>query len=168
MKLNGKEKETADTGLKRSRSSSLAAATGPQRVPLGPGRVGDVPVQTNNSRPTSRALKPTQLPSRPSHPLSQHNAPPIVIAPEEDDVEQLEKELKAAGADTAAFEYVRRTREITRMSAGGAFGGSATPVVGSQQAGELFRGFSALSNRVGSFRYFESWGHNFANTLQNF
>lgn len=88
-KLNGKEKETADTGLKRSRSSSLAAATGPQRVPLGPGRVGDVPVQTNNSRPTSRVLKPTQLPSRPSHPLSQHNAPPIVIAPEEDDVEQL-------------------------------------------------------------------------------
>ena len=89
MKLNGKEKETADAGLKRSRSSSLAAATGPQRVPLGPGRVGDGPVQTNNSRPTSRTLKPTQLPSRPSRPLSQHTAPPIIITLEEDDVEQL-------------------------------------------------------------------------------
>ena len=65
-----------------------------------------------------------------------------------DDIEALEKELKTAGADVAAFEYVRRTREITRMSVG-ALGGSSTPVVGGQSGGgELLRGFSALSNRV--------------------
>lgn len=65
-----------------------------------------------------------------------------------EDISELENELKAAGADVSAFEYVRRTREISRMSVPGALGGSATPVVGGQPAGELFRGFSALGNRV--------------------
>ena len=37
------------------------------------------------------------------------------------------------------------------MSIPGALGGSSTPVVGGQQAGELFRGFSALGNRVNIF-----------------
>lgn len=74
------------------------------------------------------------------------SAPDNAISKE--DVAALEKELKAVGADVAAFEYVRRTREISRMSVPGALGGSATPVVGGQPAGELFRGISALSNRV--------------------
>ncbi|KAL5519006.1 SLY1 [Sanghuangporus vaninii] len=65
-----------------------------------------------------------------------------------EDVAELEKELKAAGADVSAFEYIRRTREISRMSVPGALGGSSTPVVGGQPAGELFRGFSALGNRL--------------------
>lgn len=65
-----------------------------------------------------------------------------------EDIAELEKELKAAGTDVSAFEYVRRTREISRMSVPGALGGSSTPVVGGQPAGELFRGFSALGNRV--------------------
>lgn len=65
-----------------------------------------------------------------------------------EDIAELEKELKAAGADVAAFEYVRRTREISRMSVPSAVGGSATPVLGGQQGGELFKGFSALGNRV--------------------
>ena len=65
-----------------------------------------------------------------------------------DDVAELEKELKAAGANIAAFEYVRRTREITRMTTGNV-GGSSTPVLGGGgQGGELFKGFSALGNRV--------------------
>ncbi|OBZ68599.1 Protein sly1 [Grifola frondosa] len=46
-----------------------------------------------------------------------------------DDVAELEKELKAAGADIAAFEYVRRTREISRMTVPSALGGSTTPVI---------------------------------------
>lgn len=41
---DGKDKDSSETGLKRSRSTSLAAALGPQRVPLGPGRVA--PAQT--------------------------------------------------------------------------------------------------------------------------
>lgn len=74
------------------------------------------------------------------------SAPDNAISKE--DVVELEKELKTAGADVAAFEYVRRTREISKMSVPGALGGSATPVPSGQPAGELFRGFSALGNRV--------------------
>lgn len=69
-----------------------------------------------------------------------------------DDVQELEKELKAAGADVASFEYVRRTREISRMTSSISMGttGTATPVLGgvAGQGGELFKGFSALGNRV--------------------
>ena len=69
-----------------------------------------------------------------------------------DDIAELEKELKAAGADVAAFEYVRRTREISRMMNPSALGGSSTPVLGtSTPGGELFKGFSALGNRVSPF-----------------
>ncbi|KAF8592781.1 Sec1-like protein [Ramaria rubella] len=63
-----------------------------------------------------------------------------------EDIAEIEKELKAAGANVAAFEYVRRTREISRMTVPGATG-TATPVI-QQQGGELFRGFSALGNRL--------------------
>ncbi|KAI0801146.1 Sec1-like protein [Fomes fomentarius] len=75
------------------------------------------------------------------------SAPDSAIS--KDDVAELEKELKAAGADVAAFEYVRRTREISKMMAPSAFGGSSTPVQGtSTPGGELFKGFSALGNRL--------------------
>jgi sec1 family domain-containing protein 1 len=66
-----------------------------------------------------------------------------------EDVIELESALKAAGADVAAFEYVRRTREISKMTV--SLGGTATPVMGGtagQAGGELFKGFSALGNRV--------------------
>ncbi|KDR85613.1 hypothetical protein GALMADRAFT_234580 [Galerina marginata CBS 339.88] len=69
-----------------------------------------------------------------------------------DDVAELEKELKSAGADISAFEYVRRTREISRMTSSISTGtaGTATPTLGSvaNQGGELFKGFSALGNRL--------------------
>lgn len=64
-----------------------------------------------------------------------------------DDIAELEKELKNAGVDTAAFEYVRRMRDISRMTVPMAVGGTSTPVLGSGQ-GELFRGFTALGNRL--------------------
>ncbi|KAF5352645.1 hypothetical protein D9756_005815 [Leucocoprinus leucothites] len=74
------------------------------------------------------------------------SAPDNVI--NKDDVTELEKELKSAGADVAAFEYVRRTREISRMMSGslGASTGTSTPNLGSVagQGGELFKGFSAF------------------------
>ena len=67
------------------------------------------------------------------------------------DIAELEKELKAAGADIAAFEYVRRTREISRMTVPSALGGTSTPVLGGNTpGGELFRGFGALSSKVSS------------------
>ncbi|EKM61350.1 uncharacterized protein PHACADRAFT_204518 [Phanerochaete carnosa HHB-10118-sp] len=65
-----------------------------------------------------------------------------------EDVAELEKELKTAGADTAAFEYVRRTREISRMTVPTAVGGASTPALGGTPGGELFKGFSALGNRL--------------------
>ncbi|KAG2120633.1 Sec1-like protein [Suillus discolor] len=64
-----------------------------------------------------------------------------------DDIIELEKELKNAGADTESFEYVRRTREISRMTVATAVGGTSTPVLGAGQ-GELFRGFTAFGNRL--------------------
>lgn len=68
-----------------------------------------------------------------------------------EDINELEKELKVAGADVSAFDYVRRTREISRMTTStSAVSGSQTPNLGSVagQGGELFKGFSALGNRV--------------------
>jgi sec1 family domain-containing protein 1 len=66
-----------------------------------------------------------------------------------DDVTELETELKKQGADVAAFEYVRRLREISRMIVPSV--GASTPVPGmhgSGGGGELFKGFSSLGNRV--------------------
>jgi len=67
-----------------------------------------------------------------------------------DDITELEKELKSAGADVSAFEYVRRTREISRMTSSISVTGTSTPSLGgvAGQGGELFKGFSALGNRV--------------------
>jgi hypothetical protein len=73
-----------------------------------------------------------------------------------DDVAELEAELKKQGADVAAFEYVRRLREISRMIVPSM--GSATPVPnvqGGVGGGELFKGFSSLGNRVRSLSLWE-------------
>lgn len=69
-----------------------------------------------------------------------------------DDINELTKELTAAGADVSAFDYVRRLREISRMSVS-TFGDasinrSSTPIIGGTPGGELFKGFSALGNRL--------------------
>lgn len=78
------------------------------------------------------------------------SAPDNAISKE--DLLELEKELKSAGADVAAFEYVRRAREISRMASSVSTGslGTSTPSLGSVagQGGELFKGFSALGNKV--------------------
>jgi hypothetical protein len=66
-----------------------------------------------------------------------------------EDVGELEAELKKQDADLAAFEYVRRLREISRMIVPSV--GAATPVLGGPGVvggGELFKGFSSLGNRV--------------------
>lgn len=76
-------KEGVDTGLKRSRSSSLAAATGPQRVPLGPGRA-----ETVAQRPTSRATRSSVF-KRASR---QETAVPVIIPTEEEKENDMEVE----------------------------------------------------------------------------
>ncbi|KAJ6455770.1 Sly1 vesicle trafficking sec1-like protein [Mycena sanguinolenta] len=67
-----------------------------------------------------------------------------------DDINELEKEIKSAGAGVGAFDYVRKLREVERMGMGSfsASAGSATPSGGDAGAGELFKGFSALGNRL--------------------
>jgi len=77
------------------------------------------------------------------------SAPDNTISKE--DIAELEKELKSAGADLASFDYVRRTREISRMTSSISLGsvGTSTPSLGvAGQGGELFKGFSALGNKV--------------------
>ncbi|KAJ1310211.1 hypothetical protein OPQ81_006954 [Rhizoctonia solani] len=59
-----------------------------------------------------------------------------------DDLAELEKELKAAGSDTLVLDYVKKVRDISRMTT------LAAPIQAPSQGGELFRGFSALSNRL--------------------
>ncbi|KAN0117945.1 SLY1 protein [Russula decolorans] len=76
---------------------------------------------------------------------SQDNAIP------REDVTELETELKKQGADIAAFDYVRRLREISRMIVPSV--GASTPVPGMPGGGgggggELFKGFSSLGNRL--------------------
>jgi hypothetical protein len=72
-----------------------------------------------------------------------------------DDVAELEAELKKQGADVAAFDYVRRLREISRMIVPSV--GASTPVPstlgGGGGGGELFKGFSSLGNRVRCLSY---------------
>lgn len=66
-----------------------------------------------------------------------------------DDVVELEKELKSSGADVSAFDYVRKTREITRMTLSSTLGGTSTPVGGAAgQGAQLFTGFSVFGNKV--------------------
>jgi hypothetical protein len=74
-----------------------------------------------------------------------------------EEVTSLEQELSSAGAGVKAFQYVRRTREISRMTvpttATGT--GTATPVGGVQTGvvggGDLLRGLGLLGNRVSCF-----------------
>jgi len=69
-----------------------------------------------------------------------------------EDIVELEKELKASGLDTAAFDYVRRTREILRMttSMSTTSQGTSTPSLGgvAGQGGELFKNFTSLGNKL--------------------
>ncbi|KAF8921887.1 Sly1 vesicle trafficking sec1-like protein [Mucidula mucida] len=66
-----------------------------------------------------------------------------------DDISELEKELKSAGADVSAFDYVRRTREISRMTLSASMGSSTPTGGGAGQGGQLFGGFtSVFGNRL--------------------
>ncbi|KAG8968624.1 Vesicle trafficking between the ER and Golgi [Tulasnella sp. 419] len=76
-------------------------------------------------------------------------APNVAQALSKEDIAELEAELKKAGADVQAFGYVRKVREVMRMSgfAGGSgFGGGASGGGGGGGTG-WEGGFGALSNR---------------------
>jgi hypothetical protein len=67
-----------------------------------------------------------------------------------DDLAELTAALQEHGADTSALEYVKKTREVTRMTMM-----ASQPVVAaapSAQGGEWTKGFSALGSRVSCIR----------------
>lgn len=69
-----------------------------------------------------------------------------------EDINELDKVLKAAGADTAAFDYVRKTREITKMTMSTTLGAS-TPSTGAVgQGGDILKGF--FQNKVSTLAPF--------------
>ncbi|KAI4226310.1 MAG: hypothetical protein L6R36_003254 [Xanthoria steineri] len=61
------------------------------------------------------------------------------------DMERFEEALVKAGADTTALAYIKKVREVTRMTMM-----TSAPTQPAQQStgGELFRGFSSISNRL--------------------
>lgn len=81
-------KDSVEQGLKRSRSSSLAAATGPQRVPAGPGRTETA---TNTSRiSTARAQKPSVF-KRMSR---QETAVPVIVPAQVVEAKEIEMDVE--------------------------------------------------------------------------
>jgi hypothetical protein len=70
-----------------------------------------------------------------------------VAAMSKEDLAEITTLLKEAGADVAALEYVKKVREITRMTMM-----ASQPTVAAQTAssagGEWTKGFSALGNRI--------------------
>lgn len=61
-----------------------------------------------------------------------------------EDLAELTNMLKEAGADVAALEYVKKVREVTRMTVMATQPAVAAPA----QGGEWTRGFGALGSRV--------------------
>ncbi|KAI0925977.1 hypothetical protein AcW1_008262 [Taiwanofungus camphoratus] len=104
-KLNGKEKENIEPVLKRTRSSSVAAATGPQRVPLAPGRgipaapvVAPAPV---HARAASVRVQRPHIPARVHRvPVPQNYAVPDTY--EEDEAEEDDMDVEEYAAPAAA------------------------------------------------------------------
>ncbi|KAH8835602.1 Sec1-like protein [Flagelloscypha sp. PMI_526] len=87
-----------------------------------------------------------------------------------EDTAELEKELQSAGADIRAFEYVKRHKEILRMTlAPGAsgLGGASTPMQGVGSQGELFKGLNAISSRFTN-RLAEGGLENLISGVKNF
>lgn len=79
-KLTGKDKEVIEPGLKRSRSSSLAAA---QRVPLGPGKAPtaqiSAPVVVPPRVTTVRGVQRPIVPLRPTQQIALPQEPVVVL-----------------------------------------------------------------------------------------
>ncbi|KAI0693121.1 cyclin-like protein [Cytidiella melzeri] len=103
-KLVGKGKEVLDTGLKHSRSSSLAVSTAGPRIPLGPGRIvtangAQLSAQTSVTT-VLRASKPATT-SRQQQRISVHREEIVAVEEDEDedsDEMEVEDQPSAAGS----------------------------------------------------------------------
>jgi hypothetical protein len=93
------------------------------------------------------------------------SAPDTVFA-SRSDLEECESILREQGADLKALEYVKKVRELTRMTMlASAPAPQPSSVVGS--GGELFRGFSSLSSRL-TDRLKDSGLDNLVSGVKNF
>lgn len=115
-KFSGKGKDSTEAGLKRGRSSSTAAATGPQRVPLGPGK-GTVHVIANSNHTASTTasrlrashiaatVRVTQRVPAPQERIINHDVPVQDELEEsyEMDVEQVEEDQVEVTVDDQSF-----------------------------------------------------------------
>ncbi|KAI9766577.1 MAG: Vesicle trafficking between the ER and Golgi [Candelina submexicana] len=78
------------------------------------------------------------------------------------EMERFEEALRTAGADTTALVYVKRVREITRMTM---MTSAPTQPPPSSTSTELFRGFSSISNRLTDRLKDGALGANFENLI---
>ena len=94
----------------------------------------------------------TDDPAQPAHPTPEDQLRLVLIyylsvadqAMPKEDLTELASLLKEAGADIAALEYVKKVREVTRMT----MMASQPTVAPPAQGGEWTKGFSALGSRV--------------------
>lgn len=80
------------------------------------------------------------------------------------DMSEYETALKEAGADLAALNYVKKVRELTRMTM---LASAPQPQPSASSGGELFRGFSSLSSRL-TDRLKDSGLENLVSNVKNF
>ncbi|KAI4140004.1 MAG: hypothetical protein L6R39_006004 [Caloplaca ligustica] len=78
------------------------------------------------------------------------------------DMERFEEALTKAGVDIAALTYVKRVREITRMTM---MTSAPTQPPPQSTGGELFKGFSSISNRLTDRLASGALGTNFENLI---
>lgn len=78
------------------------------------------------------------------------------------EMERFEEALTRAGADTAALTYVKRVREITRMTM---MTSAPTQPAPATAGGDLFKGFSSISNRLTDRLASGALGTNFENLI---
>lgn len=94
----------------------------------------------------------TDDPAEPAHPTPEDQLRLVIIyylstadhAMPKEDLAELTSILKEAGADVAALDYVKKVREVTRMTTMATQPTVAAPA----QGGEWTKGFSALGSRV--------------------
>ena len=94
----------------------------------------------------------TDDPAQSAHPTPEDQLRLVIIyylsvadtAMPKEDLAELTGILKEAGADIAALEYVKKVREVTRMTMMATQPAVAAPA----QGGEWTKGFSALGSRV--------------------
>ncbi|CCM04313.1 uncharacterized protein FIBRA_06484 [Fibroporia radiculosa] len=123
---NGKEKEVAEVGTKRTRSSAAVVA-GPQRVPLNSTRAGPVaPTVTSvHTRSSSIRVQRPHVPARVAHrvpvPVPQEYLPPMAtedLDGEDDDMDIEEQQIVVQSSSADQMNSLDAEQEVNMEAAG--------------------------------------------------